>query len=195
MKSEEIEKSISQAYSIVSKTDIKEEALQVEAFKYALRMSSTGAVAHTPPEGGGVTATNNGTVATQNTGLAGIAKGLDVPYEVVELFYDIAEDELTLNLPPKVLPDSASAAMREIAILLSVGRKHAGMGVSTTFDLIRTVCDDNGKLDKKNFAAAMSLMKPKLVPSGKGTNKELVPKRPADDLAKDLILKYNSITG
>ena len=192
MKSEEIEKHIKEAYSIVTKSDIKEEALQVEAFRYALKMNGL----HPADSASKVDAgsTGGGAAMTQDTGLAGIAKGLDVPYEVVELFYDIAGEELTLNLPPKVLPDSASAAMREIGILLSVGRKHAGMGVSTSFDLIRTVCDDNGKLDKKNFAAAMSLMKPKLVPSGKGTNKELVPKRPADDLAKDLILKYNSVT-
>lgn len=194
MDAKDIKQQIRVAYKIVSESEIKEDALQLQAFKYALQMgthgiavSSQAAPNHTP---------NSGQPAHhQEAGLIGIAKSLDVPYDVIELFYDIVDGELTLNLPPKVLPDSASAAMREIAILITVGRKHAGIGMSTSFDLIRVICDDNGKLDKKNFAAAMSQMKPKLVPSGKGTNKELVPKRPADELAKELILKYNSITG
>lgn len=194
MVDKDIKKQIEDAYKIVSESRIKEEALQLEAFKYALKMATYHAPANAvvnpsdTPKGG-----DNS--QRQEQGIAGIARALDVPYEVAELFYDTVDGELTLNLPPKVLPDSASAAMREIAILIAVGRKHAGIGMSTSFDLIRMVCDDNGKLDKKNFAAAMNQMKPKLVPSGKGTNKELVPKRPADDLAKDLILKYNSITG
>lgn len=194
MKSEDIKQQIEDAYKIVNESGVKEEEMRVQAFRYALQMATHGpgvgapvAPSHAP--------SNGHTSSHQEAGLAGIAKALDVPYDIVELFYDMADDELILNLPPKVLPDSASAAMREIAILLTVGRKHAGMGMSTSFDLIRVVCDDNGKLDKKNFAAAMSQMKPKLVPGGKGVNKELVPKRPADDLAKELILKYNSVAG
>lgn len=194
MNADDIKQQIKVAYRIVDESGIKEEDIRLHAFKYALQASvHTSAVnAQSAPN----LAPRIGHLASaQETGLSSIAKALDVPYDIVELFYDIADRELTLNLPPKVLPDSASAAMREIAVLLTVGRKHAGISMSTSFDLIRVVCDDNGKLDKKNFAAAMNQMKPKLVPSGKGAVKELVPKRPADDLAKELILKYNSITG
>lgn len=194
METKDIKQQIEEAYKIVSESGIKEEALQLQAFKYALQMSTHGATFHSQAAPSH-TPNISQPPYHQEAGLVGIAKSLDVPYDVIELFYDMVDGELTLNLPPKVLPDSASAAMREIATLITVGRKHAGVGMSTSFDLIRVVCDDNGKLDKKNFAAAMSQMKPKLVPSGKGTNKELIPKRPADDLAKELILKYNSITG
>lgn len=194
MKAEDIKQQIENAYKIVNESGVKEEELRLQAFKYALRMA-THDLAVDAPSTPSHTPSTARTTGIQEVGLTGIAKALDVPYDIIELFYDMVDDELTLNLPPKVLPDSASAAMREIAILLTAGRKHAGIGMSTSFDLIRAVCDDNGKLDKKNFAAAMSQMKPKLVPSGKGANKELAPKRPADDLAKELILKYNSITG
>lgn len=192
MNAEDIQKQIQDAYKIVSESNIKEETLQLEAFKYALQMVTQGTTTHVQKNTHNAPNIDPAT-HHQELNLKGIANALNVPYDIVELFYGMADGELTLNLPPKVLPDSASAAMREIAILLTVGRKHAGMGMSTQFDLIRTVCDDNGKLDKKNFAAAMSQMKPKLVPGGKGANKELVPKRPADDLAKELILKYNEI--
>jgi hypothetical protein len=194
MEARDIKQQLEEAYKIVSESGIKEEVLQLQAFKYALQMGTHGATAHSAATPSHASNTSQ-SPHHQEAGLMGIAKSLGVPYDVIELFYDMVDEELTLNLPPKVLPDSASAAMREIAVLITVGRKHAGIGMSTSFDLIRVVCDDNGKLDKKNFAAAMSQMKPKLVPSGKGTNKELVPKRPADDLAKELILKYNSITG
>lgn len=194
MQPSEIEGHIKTAYDIVKKANIQEEALQVQAFKFALGVNTPGHAQQAGPVNMGSGGQSSPDHAHQD-GLAGIAKALDISYEVIELFYDVVDDELTLNLPPKALPDSASAAMREIAILLTVGRKHAGLGGTTSFDLIRTVCDDNGKLDKKNFAAAMNQMKPKLVPSGKGTVKDLVPKRPADDLAKELILKYNSVTG
>ncbi|HEY8992488.1 MAG TPA: hypothetical protein VIM37_01415 [Candidatus Microsaccharimonas sp.] len=186
MNEEQIEEKITLAYKLVKKADIQEESLLVEAFKFALGtnvtaapMSSVGPTAHALP-----------LVEGAHVELSKIATALGISYDIIELFYAIEDNELTLNLPSKLVPAGNTPAMKEIAIMLSVGRKHAGLGVGTPFELIRTACDDHGKLDSKNFAAAMNSLKPNLVPSGKGA-KELVPKRPADDLAKELIQKYN----
>jgi hypothetical protein len=180
-----LEEQIKQAYATVIGAGIKEEGLQVAAFNYLLNASQTSA---------GTTGKTTTPQPDQDDTITRIANGIGIDYEIAELFYDATGEELDLHIPVKALPDTASAAMRDIAILLSVGRKHAGLGASTAFDLIRAACDENGKLDKKNFAAAMSLLKPKLVPTGKGTAKELTPKRPADDLAKEILVKYNNIT-
>lgn len=192
MQENNIQAQIEKAYQLVKKTGITEDILLAEAFKFALHAGANHDSVMTDLSS--KAPISSSTQAAQS-GLMGISKALDISIDIVELFFDMTDGDLTLNLPPKVLPDATSAAMREIAIVLTVGRKHAGLGMSTPFDLIRSICDENGKLDGKNFAAAMNLMKPKLVPSGKGTSKELVPKRPADDLAKELVLKYNEIAG
>lgn len=188
MNESEIEEKITSAYKLVKKASIQEEALLVEAFKFALGTNVT--IAPLP----GPQAINSGSAVPQVVGahdeLSKIAAALSLDYEVIELFYAIEDGELTLNLPSKQVPNGNTPAMKEIAIMLSVGRKHAGLGAGTPFELIRNACDDHGKLDGKNFAAAMSSLKPNLVPAGKGS-KELVPKRPADDLARELIQKYN----
>lgn len=191
MNESEIEAKITSAYKLVKNASIQEEALLVEAFKFALGTNVTAASLPGPQvvNAGGSTPQ----VAGAHDELSKIATALNLDYDVVELFYAIEEGELTLNLPSKLVPNGNTPAMKEIAIMLSVGRKHAGLGVGTPFELIRSVCDDHGKLDGKNFAAAMSSLKPNLVPSGKGA-KELVPKRPADELARELIQKYNGIT-
>lgn len=188
MNESEIEEKLSTAYKVAKKTGITEESLLLEAFKFALHPNTNGSqVVPTPPPA------RKAQVNGVDDEIAKIAKALNHDYEVVELFYGMEDGELTLNLPTKLIPSSNTPAMKNIAIMLSVGRKHAGLGLGTPYELIRTVCDDHGKLDKKNFAAAMSSMKPNLVPTGKAA-KDLVPKRPADDLARDLIQKYNTTT-
>lgn len=187
MDKQEIEDKIRKAYEIASSVSIAEESIKLEAFKYALGTAQKAVIDDKQP-------INQNIPQHVDDEIAKIATGLNVPFEIVELFYGLTDGELVLNLPPKVLPDSNSEAMRQIATLLAVGRKHAGLGLTTPFELIRSICDDNGRLDKKNFAAAMNTMKPKLVPAGKGS-KDLVPKRPADELAHDLILKYNEQVG
>ena len=186
MNEEQIEEKITSAYKLVKKANIQEEVLLVEAFKFALGanvtavpLSSAMATAHTTP-----------IVEGAHSELSKLATALGISYDIIELFYAIEDNELSLNLPSRLVPTGNTPAMKEIAIMLSVGRKHAGFGAGTPFELIRAACDDNGKLDSKNFAAAMNSLKPNLVPSGKGA-KELVPKKPADDLARELIQKYN----
>ncbi len=189
---DELEQNIKTAYGIAKRSGIEEPDLLNEAFKYALNMM----VADKPQaKQHEYNNSDNNTEAGTGTIHEKIARGLDLPLDTIELLYDINDGELALNLPTKALPDSASAAMREIAVLLAVGRKHAGISSSTPFEVIRIVCDEHGKLDKKNFAAAMSSMKPRLTTAGKGTDRELVPKRPADDLAKEIINRYGQIVG
>lgn len=190
MNESEIEEKITSAYNLVKKINITEETLRLEAFKYALGMNVQVPLVGTQPGLIGVAPQSSGA----HDELSKIAAALNLSYDVVELFYGIEGGELTLNLPSKLVPAGNTPAMKEIAIMLSVGRKHAGLGTGTPFELIRTACDDHGKLDGKNFAAAMNSLKPNLVPAGKGA-KELVPKRPADDLARDLIQKYNGVAG
>lgn len=185
MNEEQIEEKITSAYKLVKKVNIQEEVLLVEAFKFAL---GTNIIA-TPLSSGTTAAHAQPLIEGAHMELSKLATALGISYDVIELFYAIEDNELALNLPSKLVPAGNTPAMKEIAIMLSVGRKHAGLGIGTPFELIRAACDDHGKLDSKNFAAAMSSLKPNLVPSGKGA-KELVPKRPADDLARDLIQKY-----
>jgi hypothetical protein len=188
MNESEIKAKIDSAYKIVHDAKIQEEFLQVEAFKFAL---GTNVVVAQPKAGG--TSSTQPQVEGDDDRISKIAAGLGIDYHVIETLYTVEEGELTLNLSPKLIPSANTPAMKEIAILLAVGRKHAGLGASTPFELIRSACDDNSRLDSKNFAAAMNSLKPKLGLAGKGS-KELVPKRPADDLAKELIQKYSATT-
>lgn len=189
MDAAKITETIMAAYKIVKNSGIQEEHLQVEAFKYAL----AGGAPHTQSKDIKEPSEAHASVGT--AGLATMPQALGISADIVELFFSVADGELVLNLPTKALPSSSSAAMRDIAVLLAVGRKYAGLGTGTSFDLIRTACDDNGKLDKKNFAAAMNQLKPRLVTTGKGPAKDLVPKKPADDLARELLVKYNAAVG
>lgn len=188
MNEAEIKEKLSAAYTVAKKIGITEESLLLEAFKFALGTNTNDSHGTSTPS-----PAQHAQVNGSDDEITKIAKALNLDYEVVELFYGIEDGELTLNLPTKLLPSSNTPAMKDIAIMLSVGRKHAGLGMGTPYELIRAVCDDHGKLDKKNFAAAMSSMKPNLVPTGKAV-KDLVPKRPADDLARELIQKYNVTT-
>jgi hypothetical protein len=190
---DELLDAINTAYDAVKKSNVKEDALQLEAFRFAL----DALIAQSSKAGTGEDKTSIGqsSISTIATGdpISEIARALGVDGESAELIYDIRDGVMYLNLPTKALPDSASGAMREIAVLLSVGRKYAKLGASTPYDLIRSVCDEHGRLDKKNFAAAMNSLRPRLVSTGKGPNKDLAPKRPADDLAKEYLLRYATL--
>lgn len=185
MNTSEIQQNLKAAYEMVKNLNIEEPHLQQEAFKYALSMLAGNSPA-TNTDKAVMAATRQGSVYEQ------IAQGLDIPVEVAELFYDLNGGELALNIPAKVLPDGASAAMREIAVLLAVGRKHAGISPSTSYERIRKLCDDHGRLDKKNFAAILNGLKPRLTTTGKGSERELVPKRPADEMAREILTRYST---
>lgn len=185
---DEVERNIRQAYEIVRRIRIEEPDLLKEAFIYALGV--VGDDISTAPA-----SMNHGTSSSDvaDVPYEKIAHGLDLPVGSVELLFELRGTALTLTLPAKTLPYSVSAAMREIGTLLAVGYKYAGLGAGAPFDAIRETCAEHNKLDKKNFAAAMTGMKPRVSVAGKGSQRELIPKRPADDLARELILRYAQI--
>lgn len=190
-RADELEACVKTAYAIVKRAGITEEPLTVEAFKFVLATlaaeSGLGVepAAYEKPRG-----PRQGRAVATGSVHDNIAAALDLPADTVELFYVVHDGVLSLNLPVKAMPGSTSAAMREIAVVLTVGRKHAGLGDRTPFELIRAACDEYGKLDKKNFAAVMGSMQPRLVPSGKGAERELTAKKLADSLAKEILIKY-----
>ncbi len=184
----QLETHIQRAYDTVSRIGIREENLRLEAFRYALQtISAAQAVVGNEPH---ITSTLS---MTSQTPYAKIASALNVPLEVVEVLYDANDRDLALNLPSNALPKSSLAAMREIAIVISVGRKYALQGATTPFEIIRAACDDQAKLDKKNFAMAMGSMRPMLTTTGKGVSRELIAKKPADNLARDILLRYGQL--
>jgi hypothetical protein len=193
---QQVEAHVRRAYDIVRNVGIEEESLKLAAFAYALGQNGAGGLPDSVEPV--VTSLHANKQPKADSGLPNshekIANALGVPITTIEVLYDIASDVLTLNLPTSALPRSSLAAMKEIAILLTIGRKYAGISASTTgtpFELIRTACDEQAKLDKKNFAMAMGSMRPLLTVVGKGTARELVAKKPADNLARDILLRYS----
>ncbi len=192
MDSDDVLRHIKMAQAIVEESELEGESLRLAAFSFALDHLDT---LESNDEQTRTTATTYPTPnkTTSDTGYEKISRALDVPLETVELLYDLAEAGIALNLPPKKLPRGASAAMREIAIILTVGMKYAGIAEATSFDVVRAACEDHGKLDKKNFSAILGSMRPALIVTGKGTEKALIAKKPADTLAREILVRYSQI--
>lgn len=186
-KDEDLKQKIKSAYEMVTSLNIAEDALKLEAFKFALGDFPEAIINK-------VNNFKEDKVSNQNPSVQAIAKGLGVQEDNVEIVYILSEGELKLNISPSTLPRSGAEAMRELAVLYSVGRKHAGLGESTSFDSLKSTLDDFGRLDKKNFAAVMAGLRPRLSVDGKGADRSLTPKRPADDWAKELVTKYSTIS-
>jgi hypothetical protein len=88
-----------------------------------------------------------------------IASRLELPIEAVERVYEADEnDGLRLILKRAMLPrpEQKAASMRDVALLVTVGRQAAGLEEYTSFAMIRSECQDLRVLDGSNFSAEVA---------------------------------------
>lgn len=88
-----------------------------------------------------------------------IASRLDLSVEVVKRVYEVDEkDGLRLILKRTMLPrpEQKAASMRDVALLVAVGRQAAGLEEYTSFAAIRTECADLRVLDGSNFSTEVA---------------------------------------
>ena len=103
-----------------------------------------------------------GTVSSplaENGQLELIASRLNLPPEVVERVYDAGEkDGLRLVLKRAMLPrpEQKAASMRDVALLVVVGRQAVGLEEYTSLATIRSECADLRVLDKSNFSTEVA---------------------------------------
>lgn len=82
-----------------------------------------------------------------------IAHRLGVDLAIVQTVFVAQHGRLVLALGRDDLPRSRAPAMRQVALLLSVARAAAGLGETTSFELLREACADLDVLDSANAAA------------------------------------------
>lgn len=95
----------------------------------------------------------------ENGQLELIASRLDLSVAAVERVYEADEqDGLRLILKRTLLPrpEQKAASMRDVALLVAVGRQAAGLEEYTSFATIRNECADLRVLDGSNFSAEVT---------------------------------------
>lgn len=86
-------------------------------------------------------------------GLDALARRLQIDRRAAEAIYDVDDDGLHIVISPTRLADSVRAATDQIARLVVVGRKAAGLDSEwTSVEEIRRACNDRGKYDSPNFS-------------------------------------------
>jgi hypothetical protein len=121
-----------------------------------------------------------------------IAGRLGMPRsEIEDIYNEDANGDIEIIVGAGKLSDSSSAATREIALLLCVGRQGSGKEDWTPADAIRKACDDYRKLDSPNFSSTIKGMEDVFTFRGSTRKRELRVARPgwerATGLAKRLI--------
>jgi hypothetical protein len=97
------------------------------------------------------------------TGLAGIAKALNVDEETVSHMYDIDGRDLDLTISRDDLSSDRATAMREVALLVVAGRQAAGIDKDRTdSNQVRSQGVHLGVMAKNTFRQEMGALNPQV---------------------------------
>ena len=161
MTAREIADRLGEAAAAVALADLPQEfrALAYERALDAvgLRLGSSGVPAPAPPAS--VAAGAVSSPLTEGGQLELIASRLELSLETVERVYEVDEKHgLRLILKRAMLPrpEQKAASMRDVALLVTVGRQAAGLEEYTSFAMIRSECEDLRVLDGSNFSAEVA---------------------------------------
>jgi hypothetical protein len=154
MTAEEIAARLRQAETALELADVPDD-LREQAYDRALDAVGLG-----PSQVSGMASsvsTLGGSPASAPAGdpIGALSVKLNLLRETVEQVFEPDEDHgLRLILKRSMLPrpDQKAAAMRDVALLISVGRQGAGLEEYTSFATIRRECEDLAVLDSSNFA-------------------------------------------
>jgi hypothetical protein len=128
--------------------------LRAEAFAYALaEMGGAAGASQKRNESG-----ESAAAADPDSLLATMAKRLGHDLEVIAHVFEQEGEDLHLIVSKAQLPHGGSraGAMRDVALLLSVGRQAAGLEDYTPTTLIRKECEEIGVLDSSNFSVEVA---------------------------------------
>ncbi len=186
-----LSENIQAAYKIVSDAKITETEIKLRAFEYAYEGLRSSMKNKDLISGEGKSK-NNSKFSDSEDPIDSIAVALSIDTDQAHTIFYMDDENLKLSLPPKKMPSSAAAKVREITLLLVVGRKLAGMGSETDYEIIRAECSQYGCLDR-NFATHVKGLAPTIrTKSGKGSGQSADAPMIAHEPAKELILKYTS---
>lgn len=87
-----------------------------------------------------------------------VARRMEAPIERIQRIYEQDDQQLRLVLPRTWLPEPGrkAASMRDVALLVVVGRQSAGLEEYTPYDAIRDECRELNVYDQPNFAAEIA---------------------------------------
>jgi hypothetical protein len=92
--------------------------------------------------------------------LGRVAAKLGVSADVLSYFYEEGGGDLRLVIRRTMLPNprSRAAAMRDVAQLVMAGRQLAEVDEWTSYERLRSECEELGVLDKGNFATEIQTL-------------------------------------
>ena len=152
MSDEETVEQIKRTVAIVEKADVPADLRAAVYDSVWRKVSGANEVQDIGPDGGrGTTHPDD----NADTGLAALAKKLDVAVDVVaEVYAESADGTLALHVTSSKLSAEKSKATVEIALLVCAARQCGGEEW-TDGKVIRAACDDFGKYDKAHNARFM----------------------------------------
>lgn len=160
LSSEELRDRLKRAADAVEAAEVPSD-LRGIAFEHSLKALGVGAstagigsgTEEVGPEFGQVTAPVHGTGA-----LARIGSRLGLSEDAVSRVFEEDGGEIRLIVRRAMLPhpNSKAASMRDVALLVVTGRQAAGLEDSTSYDVIRTECQEIRVYDRPNFATELA---------------------------------------
>ena len=123
-----------------------------------------------------------------------VARAFEIPAEEIEAMFTIREDAVSLEVPPKQLPDTKAQAAREVAIVLAAV-DHA-LDRETRTAAIRATLADYGRYDPGNFMTEIRRIPPEQVAiKGKPNSRDhqLIVRRPGTVEAARIIRKWSGL--
>ena len=119
-----------------------------------------------------------------------VASKLGLEREQLQYVYDVEDGQVLLAVAPSKLSSSKAQAMRDVALLLSVGRQASGNEERTPFEPIRQQCADMGVFHTDHFAGQVAKLGDADLATfkGKGRSRELRVTGRGYEAARELIL-------
>jgi hypothetical protein len=179
------------AADVVEQADLPSD-LRVTAFERALRWLDVG-TADTPRLATSGDRPSSTDERPNGSGkLHGIARRLQLESDRVAEIYEEENDEVRLILKRAMLPEATkkAASMRDVALLVVVGRQASGLEEFTAYDSIREECRELKVYDPPNFASEVA--KIEFRTRGGRNSKEAKANRHHYDEAADLIRRMTA---
>lgn len=194
----ELQERLEQAADVVAQAQLPED-LRPIAFEHALATLGVRAPAVTgdsrpQPEAGAAGANRVSALVSSGQLLGKIAAVLGHDREVIARFFEEEDSEVRLIVKRTMLlePGKKAASIRDVALLVVVGRQAAGTEDHTSYDAIREECRELKVYDAANFAAEVAKLEFRT--TGGRNSKQARANRHHYDEAADLIRRMTEAT-
>ena len=190
---DEITKRLRLAAAAVEEAELPDD-LRGIAFERSLDALGVRTTLEAAAESGGVASAGEsppGGASGDSGHLDQIARRLGLDAEAIARVYENDAGQIRLIIKRAMLPDPArkAAAMRDVALLIVVGRQAAGLEEYTPLVVVRDECRDLNVLDGGNFATEIAKLEFRA--QGDRNRREVKANRHHFDDAADLIGRVN----